>query len=107
MAVLLAVLRLFVFSTDSGKPRMVICSGFVGVTTVVVPPCQELLSNLKKLFREDDLVGVVTGRGTVKPSSSILWSVCRQSADSNNCVMLFSVVGVRSTTLLALSTIND
>lgn len=36
---------------DDGTSKMVNCSDFVGVTTVVVPPCQELLSSLTKLLR--------------------------------------------------------
>ena len=36
---------------EAGTSRIVNCSDLVGVTTVVVPPCQELLSSLIKLLR--------------------------------------------------------
>ena len=79
---------------EAGTSRIVNCSDLVGVTTVVVPPCQELLSSLIKLLRfpldvslvvfagaaEPD-VGAVGGKGTTKPSFSIFSSLSMQFSD--------------------------
>ena len=74
---------------DEGTSRIVNFSELVGVTTVVVPPCQELLSSLIKLLRLPlvSLFKAVTvgaaagGKGTTKPSFSIVSSLSMQFSD--------------------------
>ena len=82
---------MFMVINEAGTSRIVNCSDLVGVTTVVVPPCQELLSSLIKLLRfplavslvgaaEPD-VGAVGGKGTTKPSFSIFSRLSIQFSD--------------------------
>ena len=102
-------LRVFMVVNEAGTSRIVNCSDLVGVTTVVVPPCQELLSSLIKLLRfplavslvvfagaaEPD-VGAVGGKGTTKPSFSIFSSLSIQLSDWKSSVNSLLVVGVRA-----------
>ena len=102
-------LRVFMVVNEAGTSRIVNCSDLVGVTTVVVPPCQELLSSLIKLLRfpfavslvvfagaaEPD-VGAVGGKGTTKPSFSIFSSLSIQFSDWKSSVNSLLVVGVRA-----------
>merc|ERR1711981_1539245 len=104
-------LRVFMFVKDEGTSRIVNCSDLVGVTTVVVQPCQELLSSLIKLLRlplvslfEGATVGAAAGgRGTTNPSFSIVSSLLMQFSDSKSSVNILVVVGVRTDVVEAVS----
>ena len=77
--------------TVVGKSKMVNCSDLVGVPTMTVPPCQEvLLPNLIKFF----FFFSCGGGGATNPPFSMVLIFVRQSSDSNNCVIDFNVVGV-------------
>ena len=99
-------LRVFMFVNEAGTSRIVNCSDLVGVTTVVVPPCQELLSSLIKLLRFPLVISLVIfagaaepdvgGKGTTKPSFSIFSSLSIQFSDWKSSVNSLLVVGVRA-----------
>jgi len=74
---------------DEGTSRIVTFSDLVGVTTVVVQPCQLWLSSVIKLLRlplvslfEGVTDGAATGgKGTTKPSFSRVSSLLMQFSD--------------------------
>jgi len=103
-----------------GLSRIVNCSVVVGVITVVVPPCHELLSSFTKLLRLpfvfsfliDKGFGEDGGWGTTKHSSSTIGVGTRstfatlQSSDSSNCVKILVVVGVRTESVLLTEAVS-
>lgn len=99
-------LRVFMVmvATDAGTSKMVNCSDLVGVKTVAVQPCQELLSNLTKLFWPPDLLfDCGGGSGTTNPSLMTTGGTLFKSSDSKSSPSSLTVVGVSTSTSLVLA----